>query len=139
VTVTPGPDAAPVDVAPEAPVVETPPAPEPDPRIAENEARLAKMSDQIEKQRKAARDNALDALGVLAKYRGLAPDVDPFTDEGKASLEKFAAEHPEILSARPRRVPEFDAAKWQKSRSPHLVSVDKIRESKAILRKQRMS
>ena len=135
---TPGPDAQPVEVIAD-PSDEAPQTPAPDPRIAENEAKLAKMGEQLEKQRKAARDNALDSLGVLPKYRALAPDVDPFTDDGKAALERFAADHPEILRARPNRVPEFDAAKWSKAQSPHLVSVDKIRESKAILRRQRMS
>tara|TARA_R110002126_G_scaffold137_4_gene819 strand:+ start:11 stop:541 length:531 start_codon:yes stop_codon:yes gene_type:complete len=42
-------------------------------------------------------DAALDKLGVLPRYRGYVGDVDPGTAEGKATLEAWAADHPEAV------------------------------------------
>ena len=98
-------------------------------RVAELEALIADLqgkSSNIESEmannRQAMRNSVLDGLGVLGKYRQYAPEVDPFTDDGRAALEAWATENPELLSARPTPVVEVDTEKVKSNmRSPHLV------------------
>ena len=58
---------------------------------------LATRVAQVEAERaEERRGRALDELGVLDKYRAFAPKADPTTAAGKATLEQWAAEHPEL-------------------------------------------
>jgi hypothetical protein len=76
------------------------------------------------------RDSLLSGLNVLEKYRSYAPEVDPFTDEGKQALENWAKENPELLASRPQPVVNVDTSKFkEKMRSPHLVDFKKFSES----------
>ena len=57
-----------------------------------------------------ARASTMEALGVLPQYREFAPEADPRTAEGKAALEKWAAERPAMLSRRTQEAPSVDVA-----------------------------
>ena len=51
---------------------------------------------------KHARAAALSRLGVLPEYQDFAPaDADPRTAEGRAALEKWAADRPAMLNRQP--------------------------------------
>jgi|6_EtaG_2_1085325.scaffolds.fasta_scaffold06614_4 hypothetical protein len=77
---------------------------------------------QVSIHRSAMMDSILTGLNVLDKYKSFAPVVDPFTDEGKQTLEKWAAANPEILAARLSPSIEIDTTKLKSDmRSPHLV------------------
>lgn len=98
-------------------------------RIKDLEALIADLQgkqDGIESEmatnRTAMRNTILDGLGVIDKFKRFAPDADPFTDEGRAALEAWASENPELLSARPAPVVDVDTDKVKSNmRSPHLV------------------
>ena len=47
------------------------------------------------------RSHALAKLGVPLKFHSWAPEADPKTKEGQVRLEKWVAEHPEIIRAQP--------------------------------------
>ena len=64
-------------------------------RIKEDRTRLDEEKATLRQER---RDGALDKLGVLAKYRKMAPDVDPRDPAGAAELEKWAGANPELIS-----------------------------------------
>ena len=85
---------------------------------------------QIEVNKAAMRESVLSGLHVLDKYRSFAPDVDPFTEEGKQALETWAKENPELLAKRPKQVVDVDTGKFkEKMRSPHLVDFKKFSAS----------
>ena len=117
VTVTADPTAAaPEVVSPEAtpapaadPSPEVPPAAGPAEPVNDGElgARFESLQQQITQQaeqlnamRAAARQQALSHLGVKEAYREFAPDVDVTTPEGKAQLERWVTDRPEIVAKR---------------------------------------
>ncbi len=139
------PEAA--DTAPPA----APPAPANEREIGEDAAQLAATLGEIEalraqiealqstqadeaaqlKRHEAAmRDTLLSKLGVMDKYRGYAPPVDPFTDEGRAELERWAADNSELTDARPAALPPVDVdAMKGRLKSPHLVDLASFAKS----------
>ena len=147
---TPVPDStvSPSPVQPSEEVVEA--KPEPKKRTARKpktddkaeaiealEAQLEELRSSQEKSQKrmskhedAMREALLDRLGIRPKFRSYAPKVDPFTDKGKAALELWASESPELRDARPVPSPDFDVTKEVKSfSSPHLVSTEFWKDS----------
>ena len=141
-------DAAP---SPSQPVAEEPLEAKPEPKkrakkpkvdakseaIAELESELEalkanqeKSAKKLSKHEDAMRSALLDKLGIRAKFRDYAPKVDPFSDKGKADLEAWAAENPELRESRPVPTPEFDVSAQVKSfSSPHLVSTEYWKDS----------
>jgi len=98
--------------------------------IAGLQSNIESNKSQIEINKSAMRDSLLSGLNVLEKYRSYAPEVDPFTDEGKQALENWAKENPELLASRPQPVVNVDTSKFkEKMRSPHLVDFKKFSES----------
>lgn len=67
------------------------------------EEELAAQRSQIEQTRNqlmAERRNlALERLGVVEKFRGFAPAVDPSDPKGAKALETWAKENPELVRA----------------------------------------
>lgn len=106
-------------------------------KIAELEARAETQAAKIETARKDARRAYLERLNVKASYHGWAPDVDPFTDEGKAALAKWADDHPEVCMPSAPPVPEFDGSAIEASKNPNAVlfSLSEYAESKAQLKR----
>lgn len=106
-------------------------------RMQELEAVIANLQQsietnaaQIDVNKAAMRNQLLESLGVIEKYKSFAPDVDPFTDEGKAELETWAKENTELLAARKSQPVEVDTSKVKKNmRSPHLVDFAKFAQS----------
>lgn len=143
-------DAPPVVVTTTTPIDSAPPeAPAPDPEIdkvakpeAEDGGRAGEIealkaqidalksaqegsAEQLTRHAQAMRETLLGKLGVMDKFKGYAPDVDPFTDDGRAKLESWAAENPELLEARPASAPAIDVEALKKSvKSPHLVDLN---------------
>ena len=124
----------PANVPPESP--EGPSTPEDAPsaydaeaKIKELEAVIAGLKDSLDgtdakvaTHREAMKASVLDGLHVLPKYRDFAPDVDPFSEDGRKALETWAADNPELLNVRPSPVVDVDTDKLKgKMRSPHLV------------------
>tara|TARA_R110001583_G_scaffold13041_5_gene56953 strand:- start:917 stop:1444 length:528 start_codon:yes stop_codon:yes gene_type:complete len=87
-------------------------------------------ADALQKHETAMRETLLSKLGVIDKYRQYAPQVDPFSDDGRADLEKWAQENTELLESRPNAVPEVDMEGFKKRlRSPHLVDLATFNKS----------
>ena len=105
--------------------------------ITELEAQLEELKSSQEKSVKrmskhedSMREALLDKLGVQAKFRQYAPKVDPFSEKGRAELESWATENPELRDARPVPTPDFDVSSQVKSfKSPHLVSTEHWKDS----------
>ena len=77
-----------------------------------------------------------DLEGLADKFRQYAPKVDPFSDKGRADLEQWAADNPELRDARPVPTPEFDVSAQVKSfASPHLISTESWKDSRKAARK----
>ena len=141
----PAPEPAPTPVpapAPEpapAPKPDPDPAPEPEPKLDndalkklldEQQAQIDKQATDLATARAAARQTHLQHLGVKGKFHNIAPDADPFTDEGKAALEEWATDNPELCDAAATvatRVIDIDVDAFKKGlRSPHLVDVSQM-------------
>jgi len=71
----------------------------------------AETKAQLDKQTDAMRATLLDKLGVLEKYKGFAPKVDPFSKDGRAKLEEWASDNQELLAKPASQQPEFDPEK----------------------------
>tara|TARA_R100000808_G_scaffold22990_1_gene50487 strand:+ start:598 stop:1128 length:531 start_codon:yes stop_codon:yes gene_type:complete len=85
---------------------------------------------QLKKHTSAMRETLLAKLGVMEKFRGYAPDVDPFSDDGRSKLEAWARENTELLESRPSSAPDVDVeALKSKIRSPHLVDLNSFVKS----------
>lgn len=67
-------------------------------KLAEERAAVAKEREGLVVERRTA---ALDKLGILPKFRHIAPAVDPSTTEGALALDKWAKENPELVAAKP--------------------------------------
>lgn len=87
------PDTAPVSTA------DPPAEPEPAPDVDAMAARIAALETDAKRVRKASLENALAHLGVKQIYRADAPKVDVNTPDGKAKLERWVSERPEIVEA----------------------------------------
>lgn len=129
-------------------------APEPEPKkkrtkssekadaMIDLEAQLEELKTSHEKSAKrmskhddAMREALLDKLGIRSKFRQYAPKVDPFSEKGRADLDAWAGENPELRESRPVPTPQFDVgAQVESFASPHLVSTehwkDSVRSSK---------
>tara|TARA_R100000808_G_scaffold24233_1_gene55302 strand:+ start:1153 stop:1719 length:567 start_codon:yes stop_codon:yes gene_type:complete len=66
------------------------------------------------------RSHTLVKLGVPLKFHGWAPDVDPKSKEGQVRLEKWVAEHPEIIKAAP--APKTDSLADKVSRKSSAIA-----------------
>ena len=67
---------------------------------ANNDAMAAQLAKMEANGRAEAMARSLTALGVKPQYHEIAPaNIDPRTPEGKAALEKWAADRPEIRTA----------------------------------------
>jgi len=105
-------------------------------KIADLEGRAEKSSKRMSKHEDAMRSALLDKLGIRDKFRQYAPKVDPFSDKGRADLEQWAADNPELRDARPVPTPEFDVSAQVKSfASPHLISTESWKDSRKAARK----
>jgi len=80
-------------------------------QVKELQAQLGKTKDEASQANERAtsseksaldyaRKGTLDAIGVLPVYHEYAPNADARTEEGKAVLEKWAAERPAMVAAR---------------------------------------
>jgi len=98
--------------------------------ISELQKNMNATDDEVATHRASMKDSLLARLNVIDKYRSFAPDVDPFTDEGKQTLEAWAADNPEILAVRPQPVVDVDTDKLKTNmRSPHLVDFSTFSKS----------
>lgn len=70
-------------------------------KLGDTESQAAQHAAKLEAAAKAMRAEVLDRLGVAAKFRDFAPEVDAYTDAGRQALEKWAADNPELLTRRP--------------------------------------
>ena len=105
-------------------------------RIDELENKSETNTKQMQKHDEAMRSALLDKLGIRAKFRAFAPKIDPFTETGRADLEAWAAENPELRDVRPVPAPEFDFSSQVKSfNSPHLVNTENWKDSIRTARK----
>ena len=66
------------------------------------------------------RSHTLVKLGVPLKFHSWAPDVDPKSKEGQVKLEKWVAEHPEIIKAAP--APKTDTLADKVSRKSSAIA-----------------
>lgn len=131
-TPTPTPAAKPPPVATKPPEQNADPDPAPTPAVppdpapdlaAEAEAKYAAMAAKIEAleasdgQRTAAmRHEVLGRLGVVEQYRSFAPDSDPFSETGRAELEKWAQDNPRLCETRERPAPGPSIEEWLKDK-----------------------
>jgi hypothetical protein len=105
-------------------------------QLAALESKAETSSDRMTQHEDAMRSALLDRLGIRDKFRQYAPKVDPFSDKGRADLEEWAADNPELRDARPVPVPEFDVSAQVKSfASPHLISTESWKDSRKSARK----
>ena len=89
-----------------------------------------KSAKRMSKHEDSMREALLDKLGIRTKFRQYAPKVDPFSEKGRADLEAWAGENPELRDSRPVPTPEFDVSDQVKSfSSPHLVSTENWKDS----------
>lgn len=99
----------------------------------------SKLGEADKRAAETARNGLLDKLGVQEKYRAFAPaGVDPTTPEGRTALERWAAEHPELLTKRDTTgpigpatpPPESKTAQFLAGKLKHpLASLDNIRKA----------
>ena len=105
-------------------------------QLAALESKAETSSDRMTQHEDAMRSALLDRLGIRDKFRQYAPKVDPFSDKGRADLEQWAADNPELRDARPVPTPEFDVSAQVKSfASPHLISTESWKDSRKAARK----
>ena len=98
--------------------------------ISELQKNVTATDGEVATHRASMKDSVLARLNVIDKYRSFAPDVDPFTDDGKQQLEAWAADNPEILASRPQPVVDVDTDKLKTNmRSPHLVDFSTFSKS----------
>ena len=95
--------------------------------------RIDALSEQVDKQKQAARLRVLDSMGVMEHLKKYAPEVDVDTDEGMGELQKWAESHPEfIAAARAEEGPAFTPEQLNKKfKSPHLVNIELLRGRKS--------
>ena len=55
---------------------------------------------RLEKQAAAMRSTLMEKLGIKSKFQSYAPDVDPFTADGREKLETWATDHPELCESK---------------------------------------
>lgn len=111
--------------------VEPPAKPVGEPAPPEAQADPGKRLEQVEARMKAAetamRSEVLERLGVKDKFRAYAPAADPFTQQGKSALEKWAQANPELChSAIQGPPPAPTAAELERDLGPgaRLISPD---------------
>ena len=94
--------------------------------------RIDLLSEQVDKQKQAARLRVLDSMGVMEHLKKYAPEVDVDTDEGMSQLQKWAEAHPEfIASVRSEEGPAFTPDQLRKKfKSPHLGNIELLRGRK---------
>ncbi len=94
-------DAPPADVDPAPPVADTAAMEALQAQVAALQAEQTKTAGVQEAQSAAMRAQVLGQLGVMGKYRKFAPaDANPFTEAGRAALEKWAQENRELCEVR---------------------------------------
>jgi hypothetical protein len=108
----PAPEPAPVPAPEPAPTPAPTPAPAPTSdrsdladQLRELELRNDELARTLEAETarlaQAAREQVAADLGVLPAYRKFVPsDIDARTAEGRAQLERWASEHPELVAPR---------------------------------------
>ena len=67
-------------------------------KLAEERAGIAKEREGLVTERRYA---ATDKLGILPKFRHLAPAVDPADEAGARALQAWAKENPELVAQKP--------------------------------------
>ena len=104
-------------------------------RVAALEARLAEAEGSALAESRA---RALATLGIRDKFHGYAPDADPRTADGRAALERWAQDNPELRKAAgsPADLPTDDLPKSlaEKAQSnPFLAGArGALREAKSL-------
>ncbi len=92
----------------------------------------AKLATQEQAQVEATRTAMLDALGVDPNYRLVFPQGDARDPKVKAAIEKFAADHPRLLTRQPGppqpNVPNLQS-KLQGRPISKLVNAEAMRQS----------
>ena len=75
-------------------------------RIDQYESGHQKHTEQLDQQRETMRSALMDKLGVRSNYRGFCPDADPFTEDGRATIETFFSDRAELCDIRPAGAPD---------------------------------
>ena len=101
---------------------------------AELETLKAKLATQEAAQTEQTRSALLDSLGVDPSYRLVFPAGDARDPKVKASIEKFAADHPRLLTRPPGptqpQVPDLQSKLQGRQPNP-LVDMNNVRASYA--------
>ncbi len=103
---------------------------------AEVETLKARIAAQDAAALESARTSMLDSLGVDPAYRRVFPEGDAREPKVKAAIEKFAADHPRLLTRPPGppqpTVPDL-ASKFHGRQVSKLVNTESVKASIAAM------